>query len=108
MSWWNRAITVLGKPGRSSISYERVWEDAELGTDDYVISADEKTSIQARRRKQPKLPSSPNRPTRVEHEYFREGAWTYLAAEMPIGPRSSAAANSRAASPLWIGLSPKS
>jgi hypothetical protein len=32
------------------------------------------------RRKQPTLPSAPNRPTRVEHEYFREGAWTYLAA----------------------------
>ena len=61
-------------------SYERVWESAPLATDDYVICADEKTSIQARRRKQPTLPSAPNRPTRVEHEYFREGAWTYLAA----------------------------
>jgi hypothetical protein len=60
--------------------YERVWEGTELGPDDYVISADEKTSIQARRRKQPTLSSAPNRPTRVEHEYFREGAWTYLAA----------------------------
>jgi hypothetical protein len=35
---------------------------------------------QARRRKQPTLPPAPNRPTTVEHEYFREGAWTYLAA----------------------------
>src|SRR6516162_3812881 len=60
--------------------YARVWEGAPLGANDYVISADEKTSIQARRRKQPTLPSAPNRPTRVEHEYFREGAWTYLAA----------------------------
>src|SRR5215831_10297238 len=60
--------------------YQRVWEGAPLGSDDYVISAGEKTSIQARRRKQPTLPSAPNRPTRVEHEYFREGAWTYLAA----------------------------
>jgi hypothetical protein len=60
--------------------YERVWEGAPLGADDYVISADEKTSVQARRRKQPTLPSTSNRPTRVEHEYFREGAWTYLAA----------------------------
>src|SRR6202035_5278643 len=46
----------------------------------FVISADEKTSIQARRRKQPTLPPGPDRPTRVEHEYFRQGAWTYLAA----------------------------
>jgi len=60
--------------------YERVWEGSPLGADDYVISADEKTSIQARRRKQPTLPPAPDRPTRIEHEYFREGAWTYLAA----------------------------
>jgi hypothetical protein len=51
-----------------------------LGATDFVISADEKTSIQARRRKQPTLPPGPNRPIRVEHEYSREGAWTYLAA----------------------------
>ena len=60
--------------------YERIWDGAPLGANDFVISADEKTSIQARRRKQPTLPSAPNRPIRVEHEYFREGAWTYLAA----------------------------
>jgi hypothetical protein len=35
--------------------------------------------MQARRRKQPTLPSAPNRPTGVEHEY-REGAWTCLTA----------------------------
>jgi hypothetical protein len=60
--------------------YERIWEGAPLGANDFVISADEKTSIQARRRKQPTVPPGPNRPIRVEHEYFREGAWTYLAA----------------------------
>src|SRR5438874_1761245 len=60
--------------------YERVWEGAPLGVDDYVISADEKTSVQARRRKHPTLPPASERPMRVEHEYFREGAWTYLAA----------------------------
>lgn len=59
---------------------ERIWEGAPLGANDPVISADEKTSIQARRRKQPTLPPGPNRPMRVEHEYFREGAWTHLAA----------------------------
>ena len=60
--------------------YQRVWEGVPLGPDDYVISADEKTSIQARRRKQPTLHPAPHRPTRVENEYFREGAWVYLAA----------------------------
>src|ERR1700734_2093122 len=60
--------------------YHRVWEGAALGADDFVISADEKTSIQARRRKQPTLPAAANRPARVEHEYFRGGAWVYLTA----------------------------
>ena len=60
--------------------YERVWEGAPLGVDDYVISADEKTSVQARRRIHPTLPPASNRCTRVEHEYSRAGAWTYLAA----------------------------
>ena len=60
--------------------YERIWKRAPLGPNDFVISADEKTSIQARRRKQPTLPPASDRPMRVEHNYFREGAWTYLAA----------------------------
>jgi len=60
--------------------YHRVWEGVSLGADEFVISADEKTSIQARRPKQPTSPPAPNRPTRVEHEYFRGGAWVYLAA----------------------------
>ena len=44
------------------------------------ISADEKPSLQARRRKHPTLAPGPARPMRVEHEYFRTGALTYLAA----------------------------
>jgi transposase len=51
-----------------------------LRENDFVISADEKTSAQARRRKQPTLSPAPQRVMRVEHEYFREGARTYLAA----------------------------
>jgi DDE superfamily endonuclease len=46
----------------------------------FVISADEKTSIQARCRKQPTLPLASYRPVRIEHEYFSKGDWTYLAA----------------------------
>jgi hypothetical protein len=60
--------------------YHRIWDGAPLGADEFVISADEKTSIQARHPKQPTLPTAPNRSTRVEHEYFRRGAWVYLAA----------------------------
>jgi hypothetical protein len=60
--------------------YARLWEGKSLQSSEFVISADEKTSIQARRRKQPTLPPAPGRPMRIEHEYFRDGAWSYLAA----------------------------
>jgi DDE superfamily endonuclease len=60
--------------------YERRWHGVPLGPREYVVSADEKTSIQARRRRQPSLPLAPDRPMRVEHEYARAGAWAYLAA----------------------------
>jgi hypothetical protein len=45
-----------------------------------VLCADEKTSIQARRRKHHSLPPASGRPVRVEHEYTRTGALAYLAA----------------------------
>jgi hypothetical protein len=51
-----------------------------LWADEYVLSADEKTSIQARRRLQPTLPPGPSQAARVEHEYERRGAVQYLAA----------------------------
>jgi hypothetical protein len=80
-SWlFPRDPDFAAKAGRVLDLYERVWEDTTLAADDFVISADEKTSVQARRRKQPTLPPASTRPMRVEHEYFREGAWTYLAA----------------------------
>ena len=51
-----------------------------MGADEYVISADEKTSVQARRRKHRPTPPRPANPMQVEHEYTRKGAWAYLAA----------------------------
>jgi transposase len=60
--------------------YQRRWEGRPLGPDDYVISADEKTSIQARARRHVSAPVAPGRAGRVEHEYRRQGAWAYLAA----------------------------
>jgi hypothetical protein len=60
--------------------YEGWWEGVPLGAEEYVISADEKTSIQARQRSHPTLPSGENRTMRVEHEYERGGALAYLAA----------------------------
>ena len=46
--------------------------------DEFVISADEKTSIQARRRKHPTRTCRPRCAMKVEHEYSRCGAWTYI------------------------------
>jgi hypothetical protein len=68
------------KAGQVLDLYQRRWKNAVLGSRDYVLSTDEKTSIQARRRKHPPLPPAPGRPLRVEHEYARAGAWAYLAA----------------------------
>ena len=51
-----------------------------LGCNDYVISADEKTSIQARCRCHPTLPPGKSRMMRVNHDYHRRGAVAYLAA----------------------------
>jgi hypothetical protein len=60
--------------------YQGLWEGQPLGPGDFVLSADEKTSIQARRRIHASLPPAPGRPALVEHEYERRGAWAYLAA----------------------------
>jgi hypothetical protein len=60
--------------------YQGLWQGQPLGTDDYVISADEKTSIQARIRLHPTLPPEPKQAMRVEFEYERGGALAYLAA----------------------------
>jgi len=80
-SWiFPRDPNFAAKAGPVLDLYERIWEGLSLGADDFVMCLDEKTSIQARRRKQPTLPPASDRATRVEHEYFRDGAWTYLAA----------------------------
>jgi hypothetical protein len=60
--------------------YHRIFDGVPLGKHDYVISADEKTSIQARCRCHPTLPPAASRAMRVEHEYDRGGALAYLAA----------------------------
>jgi len=60
--------------------YQGFWEGQALQADDYVISADEKTSIQARIRLHPSLPPRPKEAMRVEFEYERGGALAYLAA----------------------------
>jgi hypothetical protein len=60
--------------------YQGMWEGEPLGADDYVISADEKTSIQARIRLHPTEAPGRQKVMRVEFEYERGGALAYLAA----------------------------
>jgi hypothetical protein len=60
--------------------YAGYWQGEPLGPKDYILSADEKTSIQARIRCHPSLPTDCGRPARVEFEYVRGGALQYLAA----------------------------
>ena len=69
-----------GKAGRLLDLYERGWQGQALRDDEFVLSADEKTSIQARVRCHPTGPPRPGQPMKVEHEYDRGGALAYVAA----------------------------
>ncbi|MEZ0095721.1 IS630 family transposase [Streptacidiphilus sp. EB129] len=60
--------------------YARTFEGEPLGADEYVVSSDEKTSIQARCRCHPTLAPGQARAMRVNHTYGRGGALAYLAA----------------------------
>lgn len=68
------------KAGQVLDLYAGYWPGEPLGPQDHIISADEKTSIQARIRCHPSLPPAPGRATRIEHEYARGGALQDLAA----------------------------
>lgn len=68
------------KAGRVLDLYQGCWQGQPLGSDEYVISADEKTSIQARVRIHPTQAAKPRQAMRVEFEYERGGALAYLAA----------------------------
>jgi hypothetical protein len=72
-AFYERAAAVLDL-------YAGKWRGRALRRDEFVISADEKTSIQARRRLHPPTMRDDGRGQRVEHEYERCGAWAYLAA----------------------------
>jgi len=69
------------KAGRVLDLYQRIWDDRELGDDEYVISTDEKSQLQILSRRHPGLPPAPGgRPGRVEFEYERHGTVAYMAA----------------------------
>lgn len=60
--------------------YQRRWQGQVLPPDVYVLSADEKTQLQALGRAHPTLPPQPRLPLRYEYEYRRGGTVAYLAA----------------------------
>jgi transposase len=68
------------KAGRALDLYDRIWEGQPLGADEYVLSADEKSQLQALHRRHPDLPPAPGRDRRQEFEYRRGGSLAYLAA----------------------------
>jgi hypothetical protein len=60
--------------------YARVFDGVALGPDDYVISADEKSQLQALRRCHPGRPAGPGHLSQVEFEYDRGGTLAYMGA----------------------------
>jgi transposase len=80
-SWvFPRAPDFAARAGVVLDLYQRRFQGRQLEPGQFVISADEKTSIQARCRCHPTLPPGVARRMRVEHEYQRGGALAYLAA----------------------------
>ena len=80
-SWiYPRDPDFAAKAARALDLYAGFFDGEALGENDFVVCADEKTSIQARCRCHPTLPPGKARAMRVEHEYQRKGALQYLAA----------------------------
>jgi transposase len=83
--WQHRSWISIRDPGFAAKAarvldlYAGIWQGQPLGPRDFVICADEKTSIQARCRCHPTLPPGRARMMRVEHDYHRRRALAYLA-----------------------------
>ncbi|MGH9120321.1 MAG: IS630 family transposase [Acidimicrobiales bacterium] len=80
-SWiFPRDPNFAAKAARVLDLYARVWEGKKLGPNDYVISADEKSQLQALSRCHPSLAGGSGRAARVEFEYKRHGTLAYFGA----------------------------
>jgi transposase len=80
-SWiFPRDPDFAAKAARVLDLYQRVWDGVALGPDEYVISADEKSQLQALSRCHPELAPGPGRLRRVEFEYQRHGTLAYFGA----------------------------
>jgi hypothetical protein len=75
------------KAGRVLDLYERRWEGQRLHPGDYVISADEKSQLQALLGRHDPVAPGPGRPGLAEFEYQRHGTLAYLAALDVHDPR---------------------
>ena len=93
------------KAGQLLDLYSRQWEDKPLKTDEFVISADEKTSIQAHRRLHPTEPCKPGRAAHVENRYKRGGAWFTSALWTSTMPEFLAGVKPKTASRHLVGWS---
>jgi transposase len=80
-SWiFPRDPDFAAKAARALDLYDRLWDGGPLGTDEFVLSADEKSQLQALHRRHPDLPPAAGRDRRQEFEYRRGGTLAYLAA----------------------------
>ena len=80
-SWiFPRDPDFAAKAGRALDLYARVFDGKRLRPDEYVISADEKTQLQALGREHQTVAPGPGRPGLLEFEYERGGTLAYLAA----------------------------
>jgi len=80
-SWiFPRDPDFAAKAARVLDLYARMWDGVRLGPDDYVISADEKSQLQALRRRHPSRPAGPGQISQVEFEYKRGGTLAYMGA----------------------------
>lgn len=68
------------KAGRVLDLYARRFEGRRLRPDELVVSADEKSQLQALARRHTSLPAGPGRAMRNEFDYRRGGTLAYLAA----------------------------
>lgn len=80
-SWlFPRDPSFAEKAGRILDLYHRTWNGEPLTENEFVLSADEKTAIQALSRCHVPVPPSPGSVMKIEHEYVRHGTMVYLAA----------------------------
>lgn len=82
---WRHHLWLSPKVPRDAAFAKTVLEIVDLytrplGEHEMVLCADEKTSLQPRKRKSPTRPAQPDRPVQVEHEYTRDGALNLFAA----------------------------